>query len=501
MDETDTERTADRMETGITGLDAVLRGGLLPRSVYLVKGQPGAGKTILASHICFHQASRGERALYVTLLSETHDRMLAHLAQLDFFDPTLIPSRLSYVSGQATIEQSGLKGLSELLRREVRSHHPTLIVLDGFVTVEETAATPHELKKFIHELQIACSLVGATMLLLTSARADPASPAHAMVDGVIQLSDHRVDKRSERELELTKFRGSGYLKGGHAFQITDAGFIVHPRLESVLRDPPTNDPCKRERLSTGLPRLDDVFQGGLLCGSSTVLFGTTGTGKTTLGLHFLNGSSASEPGLHFGFFEAPARVLFKSELLGLDLAQKQKAGHLEIQWHPSTERVLDALGHRLLTSVRARGVKRLFVDGFDGFLKAAADEERITHFMAALTNELRGLGVTALYTSELHDLFGNRVSLPAQGMSSLAENALLLRLVERDRQLARMLTVIKLRDSDYDGTQRELRIAPRATDVADAMPSSPERLDARVGGVGVVRRTVRRLVGRRRPRS
>jgi circadian clock protein KaiC len=329
------------------------------------------------------------------------------------------------------------------------------------------------------------------MLLLTSAPPNPSGPVQTMVDGVLEISEQRVAKRSEREIEISKFRQSSSVKGGHAFQITDAGIVVHPRLEALLRDPTGSDPCTIERLSTGLPRLDEVTEGGFIRGSSTVMFGATGTGKTTLGLHFLNRSSASEPGLHFGFFESPVRVLLKARLLGLELEKHHRAGHLELLWHPPTERVLDALGHRLLAAVRERGVKRLFVDGIDGFVKAAPDTDRITHFMSALTNELRVLGVTSLYTSELHDLIGPGVTLPVQGLSTLLENGLLLRFVERERRLVRTLSVIKLRDSGYDDTIRELRIAPHHTDVAEPVRYSPEPVGLRLGG-----NTLRRSMGR-----
>lgn len=468
MDETGKGRGLDRLSTGIAGIDAVLGGGLLTRSVYLLAGRPGTGKTILANQVCFHQAEQGGRALYVTLLAEAHERMLGHLTQLRFFDASHIPDRLAYVSAYTPLAQSGIKGLCDLLSREARARRPAIIIIDGLLTVEEVAANAQELKRFIHELQTLCSLVGSTMLLLTSTLPDSAGPAPTMVDGVLEIGDRRVLNHPERELVVTKFRGSSYIKGGHAFQITDCGIVVHPRMEGLLQDPPVLDTLGTKRLSTGMRKLDESLRGGLLEGSSTVIFGPTGSGKTTLGLHFLDQSSAAEPGLHFGFYETPPRILFKGARLGLGLAEKQESGHLELLWHPTTERILDVLGHRLLSAVRARGVKRLFMDGIDGLIKAAADPDRIPHFLAALTNELRVLGVTTIFTIELQELFAERITLPIRGFSALIENALLLRLTESEGQLLRTLTVIKLRDSDYDGTIRTLRIAPHATDVTEA---------------------------------
>jgi circadian clock protein KaiC len=143
---------------------------------------------------------------------------------------------------------------------------------------------------------------------------------------------------------------------------------------------------------------------------------------------------------------------------------------LEVQWHPPTERVLDILGHRLLHAVRTRGVKRLFVDGVDGFFASTPHASRITHFLSALTTELRTPGVTTLYTVELHDLFGANAWLPMQGISCLVENILLTRFVEHEHRLHRTLTVIKTRDNGYDHTVRELLISSSGVALGGSLP-------------------------------
>jgi circadian clock protein KaiC len=467
MSESTTERPQDRIPTGVPGLDTVLHGGFLRRGVYMLQGRPGAGKTILTNQVCFHHASLGGRVLYATLLAETHERLLFNLEPLTFFDTSRIPEQIAYLSAFATLEQGGLKALVEVLRREARARKATLLVVDGLVTVEESAQTKREFKKFIHELQIHANLVGCTILLLTSSSEEPVGPEHTMVDGVLELTDNRLGRRAERELEVKKFRGSSYLRGGHAFQITRDGVVVYPRLEALLQEPSREDPCKTERVSMGISQLDKMLHGGIPCASTSVLFGPTGAGKTSFGLHFLNESSKSEPGLLFGFYETPPRLLLKAEALGLDIAKKHKQGAIDILWHPPTERILDGLGNKLLVAIRERGVKRLFVDGVDGFRQSAAHPDRISHFLAALTNELRVQGVTTLYTSELQDMFHSDVRLPISGISSLVENIFFLRFVELHAQLHRMLSIIKVRDSDYDSRLREYRITSRGIQLSD----------------------------------
>ncbi|MCY1083107.1 ATPase domain-containing protein [Archangium lansingense] len=466
MSESTVERPQERIPTGVPGLDIVLHGGLLRGGVYMLQGRPGAGKTILTNQMCFHHAAQGGRVLYSTLLAETHERLLFNLEPLSFFDTSRIPEQIAYLSAFSTLEQGGLKGLVEVLRREARARKSTLLVVDGLVTAEESAQSKREFKKFIHELQIHANLVGCTILLLTSSSAEPVGPEHTMVDGVLELFDNRLGRRAERELEVRKFRGSSYLRGGHAFQITQDGIVVHPRIEALLQNPSRQDPCKRERVSTGVAQLDKMLNGGLPCASTSVLFGPTGAGKTTFGLHFLDESSKSEPGLLFGFYETPPRLLLKAKALGLGLEKKQQQGVFDMMWHSPTERILDGLGNKLLQAVRERGVKRLFIDGVDGFQQSAAYPERISHFLAALTNELRVLGVTTLYTSELQEMFSQQVILPISGISSLVENIFFLRFVELHSKLHRMLSVVKMRDSDYDSSLQEYRITSRGITLA-----------------------------------
>ena len=139
-----------RVPTGVPGLDTVLGGGLFGGGVYILQGAPGAGKTILANQISFNQVRAHKRVLYVTLLAETHGRMLQNLGSLDFFDPELLRQSVTYLSAFRSLEEEGLKGLVTLLRREMRAADAALLIIDGLVTVDEVAGSEREFKKFIH---------------------------------------------------------------------------------------------------------------------------------------------------------------------------------------------------------------------------------------------------------------------------------------------------------------------------------------------------------------
>ena len=469
----DGQMPLERVPTGIPGLDTILRGGFLKAGIYIVRGEPGTGKTILGNQFCFNHVAAGHRAVYVTLLAETHDRMMQHMQIMSFFDSSRIPDGLYYVNGFSVLEEDGLKGFINLLRHEIRTHDATLLILDGLIATEESSESERDFKKFIHELQAHIAIEGCTALLLTNGRRNSYHPEHTMVDGLIELHDVLFGTQAEREIEVHKLRGTDALRGRHPFRITNQGIVVYPRIEALLARPSGDDQWPNERCATGVDQLDKMLGGGIPRGTTTLVLGASGSGKTSLGLHFLSQSSAEEPGLFFGFYETPLRLRVKAAGIGIALDGLIEQGHLEILWHPPTEDILDALGNRLIEAVRCRRVKRLVIDGLLGFQEIAADRpHRIGRFLTALANELRALSVTTFYTAETRNLIGGAIEGPTIGLSTIAENLILLRYVEIRSQLRRLISVIKMRDSDFDSSLREFRITGHGFELAQTFHSA-----------------------------
>lgn len=481
-----------RRPTGLPGLDRILDGGLLVAGVYIVQGPPGAGKTILANQVCFHHASTGGKALYVTLLAESHSRMFTHLRRMAFFDEGAIPDRVYYIGGYSTLASGGLDALITLIRGAIQKHKATLLVVDGLVSAQESAPTDREFKQFLHELQVLTELVACTVILLTNAeRSSGFFPEHTMVDGVLHLTDELSELRPLRHIRVLKLRGSAPVRGLHSIRITDSGVEVRPRIETLFpqgtasRNPVTDG----AKMAFGLRELDDMLRGGVRRGSITMLLGSSGSGKTLLGTQFLcEGVRKGEPGVYFGFYERPEAIIAKCQRVGMGgLKEAVQRGQAQIVWHPPVEGVIDEVGENLFKSVQKLGAQRLVIDGMEGFDRAADFPERISHVYSAIAQELERLGVTTLYTTETRELFGKNLEVPINGLSAATQNIIVMRHIEHRASMLRVMGILKVRDDDYDGRMREIQITEQGIHLLDTF--ADESHVASGGGVSSDTRT------------
>ena len=457
-----------RLKSGIEGLDALLKGGLVAGASYIVQGRPGSGKTILANQVAFNHVRDGGRVLVATLLAETHERLFQFLSTMSFFDASKVGAEIQFVSAFDTLENEGLDEVVKLLRREISRQKATLLIVDGLLNARSKADNQIDTKKFISELQGHAAFAGCTVLFLTSSRLDDGSPEHTMVDGVVELGEELFGARSVRRIHLRKTRGSGALSGLHECEITSNGLVIHPRLESLYSTPTQEDSATVARVASGIPSLDALIDGGLPESSVTMVMGPSGVGKTSLGINFLAQSTPEAPGMHFGFYETPQRLRLKARALGVDLQALEDSGALHILWQPTTEGLLDGLGARVIKAVQERGIKRLHIDSLGGMARVATGNTRLIEFFSALMSQLRAMGVTTFASWEMRDLFAAEVNAPAPELSSIVDNLILMRFVEKDAELKRLLSILKMRDSFYDSSLLEASISEHGIELSKA---------------------------------
>jgi circadian clock protein KaiC len=283
-----------------------------------------------------------------------------------------------------------------------------------------------------------------------------------MVDGVLHLTDDLSELRPLRHIRVLKLRGSAPVRGLHSVRITDRGLDVRPRLETRLPQSAVNEGtvASGPKLAFGIPELDDMLRGGVRTGSITMILGSSGSGKTLLGMQFLaEGVKRGEQVVYFGFYERPEAILAKCQRVGINgLKVGVDNGLARIVWHRPVEGVIDELGESLIDVVRSLRPQRLFLDGMEGFERAADFPERMAHVYSAIAQELERLGTTTLYSTETRELFARSIEVPITGLSAATQNIFLLRHIEHRAAMLRVLAILKIRDDDYDARMREFRV-------------------------------------------
>jgi circadian clock protein KaiC len=354
--------------------------------------------------------------------------------------------------------------LLKLIRGMVRDRQATLLIVDGMITASALAGSDIEFKKFVQELQTWIEVIGCTVVLLTSARESDLRPEYTMVDGIMELEYPAIGARRVRELTVTKFRGSPFAEGKHTYDITGDGVSVFPRVEYRFGRRP-QAAVQDGRADTGDPKLDAMIAGGFARGSTTLLIGSSGAGKTILGLQFLGaGLARDERVLHFGFYEDPPTTIASADRFGFGFGEAIQDGTLECVWLPMAEGILDRIGDYLIGSVERTRAQRVVVDGLQAF-RNAAHAERLAGVWGALAQELRSRGVTMLIMAETPEIFVNRLEVPVPGMSAAVDDIVFLRQLEDGTTVRRELGVLKTRDRAherslvaYDVTSRGIRV-------------------------------------------
>jgi circadian clock protein KaiC len=445
-----------RLESGIDGLDTLLKGGLIAGSSYIIQGRPGSGKTILANQIGFNHIKQGGSVLFATLLAEPHDRLFQFLSTLSFYDEAQVNQSIQFVSAFDTLENEGLDAVVKLLRREISRQKSTLLVLDGLLNARSKAESPLDTKQFISELQGHAAFAGCTVLFLTSSQLDEGSPEHTMVDGVIEMGEESVGSKTVRLIKLRKTRGSGAIAGAHEFEINQDGIAVYPKIESLLGGSSLHDSDHLSLISSGIPSLDSQIGGGLTTSSVTLIMGPSGAGKTSLGIQFLSGATQDEPGLYFGFHESPQRVRIKARALGHDFSALEKSGAMHIVWNSVSQGMIDRSSYELLKLVEQKNIKRVFIDSLVGMSRLAIDQSRVNEIFTALLGELRSRGVTIMATWETQRMLNDLPGATAPDLSGLMDNLLLIQFSRNGTELQRQLSILKIRDNAYDPSLLEV---------------------------------------------
>ncbi len=447
-----------RLTTGVPGLDDVLGGGIPEYSFNIIAGEPGSGKTTLVHQLLFANATVDRPALYFTALGEPPIKMLRYQQQLGFFDVSKVGSAIRFVDLAAEVQRGDLDGLLAGVIKVVNDASPAIVVVDSFRSVipSPSAERGYDVKAFLQQLAMHLTSWQATTFLLGEYSEEDvqANPVFTVCDGLIWMFQSRDRNSVVRRLQIKKMRGAAPTPGIHTFRISDDGIRVFPR--AMRRPVHDRRPYSVARLSTGIPTLDEMLRGGIPCGDSTLVAGPTGVGKTLLGTQFIaEGLKRGEPGVIAVFEEHPDDYIQRAKELGFDLTSAIDSGKLKLVYLHPLDLSVDETLLNLREAIDANDARRFVIDSLTGFELALAPNFRedfrdaLYRMVGALTSER----VTTLMIVEVTEHF-HELSFSPHAISFLTENIVLLRYVEIDGLLEKVVAVVKMRRSEHS---RELR--------------------------------------------
>ncbi|MEM8510776.1 circadian clock protein KaiC [Massilia sp. MP_M2] len=438
------------LPTGVPGLDDLLGGGVPEFSFNLLAGTPGSGKTTMAHQMMFSLASPARRAIFFTVLGEPALKMLRYQQQFPFFDPDKIDDSIRFVNLSADLLEGNFDTVLARITEEVRAFGASLVFVDSFRSVVQTARGLDDganLQHFVQQLGMQMTSWLATTFLIGEylAPEEESSPVFTVADGIIWLSQLVHRDALVRKIQVVKLRGHAQRLGMHTFRIDEQGLRIFPRamvgqgLGAPARFKPT------QRLSLGVPAIDTMLGGGLPAGYSMLVVGPSGSGKTVLATQFLEaGARVGEPGIIAAFEKSPNQLM--SQRLDA-LVESGSAGVINTR---TLDLSLDEVLHDLIEMIIKMNAKRVVIDSLSGFEMALASvfREDFRESLYRLVASLTQMGVTVLLTAETEDRYTD-LRFSTYGNAFLADAIVMQRYVELHGRLRRVMSVVKVRASAH----------------------------------------------------
>ncbi|MEX0684077.1 MAG: ATPase domain-containing protein [Dehalococcoidia bacterium] len=459
----------ERISTGVQALDKVLEGGIPRGSVVFIGGLPGAGKTILAEQMTWWNARRGETVLYIGTLSEPTVKMLHFSQTLNYFDAALVDRSVVFADISDALKSGDPDQLLAEVDRLITTHRPGLVVIDSFKAIQDTFSDAFAFRVFTTTLTLRFSVWEATALLVGEYTDEEIRQRSefAIADGIIYLYGTEEGLRQDRRLRIMKMRGTSFFAGDHGFEIDRDGITLYPRMSPAVAGEYVTP---SRQLSSVIPGISEMIDGGLSDSTSCLITGTTGSGKTLLALSFaVCEAQLGNQVLYVSLEESANQLARNCSAFGWDVAGLIESGKFAIMHISPSELNIDR--HAVLLKDRALeiGATVVVIDSISSFEAAALDIARFQSYLWAINDHFKRAGITTIMTSESAPEAG---SPTARHISLFADAILNMGSVETDNALMRTIRVVKVRGSKHTTGVRELIVeAPRLL-VSDVPPAT-----------------------------
>ncbi len=462
------------VSSGIPGLDNVLIGGFTPDRLYLIEGVPGSGKTTLAMQFLLEGIARGETALYVSL-SETEEELREvatshgwdldglHIHELSPPQDRLDPDAQYTMFHPSEVE---LGDTTKRMLEEVERLRPQRLVFDSLAELRLLAGSALRYRRQVLALKQYFAGRGCTVLLLDdSAVSEHGLHVHTLVHGAVSLDQLNPEFGADRRrLRITKFRGRKFRGGYHDYEIQTGGLRVFPRMVAAE----SRREVDQSRASTGLPALDQLLGGGLDRGTSTLLVGAAGTGKSTLATQVVMAAAArGERCAMFTFDESTQSVLTRSRSIGFDIDAHLDSGQLSIQPVDPAELSPGEFASLIRDAVEEQDARVIVIDSLNGYLNAMPEERFMIVQLHELLAYLGQKGVITLLVNAQAGLIGQMQT--TLDVSYLADSVVLLRYYEVRGEVRQALSVLKKRTGRHERTIRRIEIGDAGLQVGEPL--------------------------------
>lgn len=453
------------ISTGNPGLDTVLKGGLPAHRLYLLEGAPGSGKTTLALQFLLEGVRRGETVLYITL-SESRDELRVVAAShgwdiggFDVFELESADGIFGEGREQSIIHpwEMELSETIKLIQTEVERVKPTRIVFDSLSEMRLLAQDPLRYRRQVLGLKQFFTGRDSTVILvddMTGAGEARDAHLHSLCHGVITLERLTLDfGAARRRMQVQKLRGVDFVAGFHDMAIRKGGVEIFPRLVAATHHAEFDD----EIVPSGIPELDGLLGGGPLRGTSILLTGPAGSGKTTIALQYLHAACMrGEAGTIFQFDERVGTLKSRAKAFRLDLDEHIDTGCLVIQQNDPAEISPGEFAARVRHEVEQRGARIIVIDSLNGYMAAMPQEQQLILQMHELLSYLAQKGVVTFLMNPQHGLVGTMAT--SLNISYVADCVILLRFFEAEGRIRKAISILKNRGGVHEDTIREFRI-------------------------------------------